>query len=81
MRRNRVEFYSGGSRDDKPTALIINGRRLQIRRIIREGRIGSPIPEGGYHRIFIVEDEDGNTWNIREAPYEACGWEIRPFPE
>ena len=81
MRGNRVEFYSGGSRDDKPTTLVIDGHRLRIRRIIREGRIGSPIPEGGYHRIFYVETEDGNTWTIREAPHEVYGWEIRPFPE
>ena len=81
MRQNRVEFYSGGSRDDKPTALIIDGDRIPIVRVIREERIGSPIPESGYHRVLTVETQDGNVWNIREAPHEACGWEIQPFPE
>lgn len=72
-----VEFYSGGSRDERPTALCLKGRRWPILRVIREERIGSADPEEGYRRIFFVESEDHAVWKLQEDRTRSSGWEIR----
>lgn len=75
-----VEFYSGARREEKPIALRVHGQRILVSEVIREDKIGCPLPEGGYHRIFEVETEDGSVWKIREAPQNACGWEVQLIP-
>lgn len=75
----KVEFYSGGGRDEKPRTIVVDGRRIHVSRIIREYKFGSPIPQGGYHRIFIVETDNSTLWEIREAPQLEGGWELRQF--
>jgi hypothetical protein len=74
-----VEFYSGRHVDETPRSILIGERRLAVSRVIREYKLGCNLPEGGYHRIFIVEAEDGTLWQIREAPQLKSGWELRQF--
>ena len=76
MKSAKVNFYSGGERDEKPLSIQVEGKLLAITKIISEAKVGSPLPEVGYHRIFVVETEDGRTWEIREAAETQTGWEV-----
>jgi hypothetical protein len=76
MKSIEVNFYSGGGRDEKPRSIQVEGKLLPIAKIISEAKVGSPLPEVGYHRIFVVETEDGRVWEIREAPQTDSGWEV-----
>lgn len=69
-----VEFYSGFQADETPRALLIDGRRLLVRSVIRREIVGSVMSQGGYHRTFVVELEDGSIWHLREAPEIPAGW-------
>ena len=76
MKSVKVDFYSGGGRDEKPLSIHLEEDKLPVTRIISESKVGSPLPEIGYHRIFVVETEDGRVWEIREAPQTDAGWEV-----
>lgn len=76
MKTPKVDFYSGGGRDEKPRSIQVEGKLLSITKIISEAKVGSPLPEVGYHRIFVVETENGKVWEIREAPETQAGWEV-----
>ena len=76
MNSAKVNFYSGGGRDEKPRSILVGGTLLSITKIISEAKVGSPLPEVGYHRIFVVETEDRRIWEIREAPENPAGWEV-----
>ncbi len=73
----KVEFYSGGRRDEKPIAFILEGKRVIIHSIIRVEKIGCPIPEGGYHKKIVVETEDGTIWEMQEEPSSPGGWIVQ----
>ena len=75
----KVEFYSGFRVDETPRSMLIGERCLAVSRVIREYEIGCHLSEGGTHRMFIVEAEDGTLWEIREAPQLKSGWELRQF--
>ena len=72
----KAEFYSGGGRDEKPVAVIIDDRKLGVVKVIREEKIGCEVPEGGYYRVFTVKTEDGSEWEIREEPGTPGGWVV-----
>jgi hypothetical protein len=76
MKSVKVDFYSGGERDEKPHSIQVEEELLTIAKIISQVKVGSPLPDAGYHRIFVVETEDGRTWEIREAPETQTGWEV-----
>ena len=69
-----VEFYSGIRVDETPRSISVGDRRLVVSRVIREYKIGCLLSQGGYHRMFIVEAEDGTLWEIREAPIKCVSF-------
>jgi len=74
MLYHQIRFYSGGSAEETPRELMMNGRRLLIRRILSRQLIGSPVAGGRNQRRFVVELEDGSIWRIYEAEEASSGW-------
>jgi len=74
MVNHQIRFYSGGSSEETPRELMMNGRCLMIRRILSRQLIGSPVAGGRNQRRFVVELEDGSIWRIREAEEAPSGW-------
>jgi hypothetical protein len=76
----KIEFYSGARGDEIPRAVIAQGRRLEIIRILKREIIGSLKPEDAPCRIFMVETQGGTSWEIREVNAEPGGWIITRCP-
>lgn len=80
MVADRIQFYSGTRGDETPRAILVGRNRYPIKRIIRSESVGNSMSEGGYHRVFLVETEDGSVWKIREAPEMESGWIAELIP-
>lgn len=76
MTEVRVEFYCGSRADETPRALVIDGRRLPVKRVMERRNIGGGRAGEAAQRTFVVEAEDGSVWNINEAPEAMGGWVV-----
>lgn len=59
----RVECYSGGRLREKPRAFWLEGKRLEVVRVL-ETSLEETHPERIRRRHFTVETEGGRLWKL-----------------
>ena len=59
-----VRTYSGYKADERPTSLVVNGRRLKIIEVIDRWRQAGIDPAQGTKTYFRVKGEDGRVYTL-----------------
>jgi hypothetical protein len=71
----RVLCRSEAQGEERPTAVEIGGRRLDVREILDDAVLGSPTAGGGNRRRVLVRLQDGQMLRL-ERVLPAGDWRV-----
>lgn len=73
-----VVTFDGYRADERPSAVILEGRRLEVLEVESSWLESGIDPASDVHRVFMVRCRGGARFRLVLS--ESKGWEVEPLP-